>query len=197
MLVDPNFDHPVYLIEVAERKKRLAELADAASYYGVFPEAIRVSQGVYEAHVNYNHDIDMMIESEYPFDDYRVTQKINEDYPFEEYPEKWGELMRAHWEMVAASPKDYGMCDNWEQIISKWPQLISSERKFLIFISWIDKNPNEKGGFRPHKWGSYIGVSKELENYEYLADCPDIAAGIWVFSILEIKDEYVKEASDA
>lgn len=70
----------------------------------------------------------------------------------------------------------YGVCDNWEQIFEKIPEIKNyqnSNEKFVIFLCRHvkDRQP-EWGGWRWHKCGPYIGNQKP--QCEYLYDEPEI-----------------------
>jgi len=77
----------------------------------------------------------------------------------------------------------YGVCDHYQQILDKCPLLISSNRKFLITVTKIEKsNEPIEGGWRWHKWGEYIGEQKP--QCEYLVDEPLIKE-VFVYHIYE------------
>lgn len=87
------------------------------------------------------------------------------------------------WERDKQTPKDYGLCDHWTQIVTRWPELISSERKFIILVRYIEGEEGQ--GFRMHKNGSYIGWHEGLEDYEYLHDFPDTNE-LTLFQLVEL-----------
>ena len=67
----------------------------------------------------------------------------------------------------------YGVCDNYQQLLSKCPMLEKNPRKFAIFMVSIKKeNQSPEGGWRWHKWGPYIG--NQNCQCEYLYDEPEI-----------------------
>ncbi len=70
----------------------------------------------------------------------------------------------------------YGVCDNWEQIFERVPELKyykESKENFVIFLCEHNKkNQPERGGWRWHKWGEYIG--DQNPQCEYLHDEPEI-----------------------
>lgn len=82
-------------------------------------------------------------------------------------------------------PREYGVCDHWEQITAKWPQIESSERQFIIAVQEIRREHQGPGGWRWHKAGEYIGTRNPER--EYLHDEPEIDA-VLSFVILEIYD---------
>ena len=81
----------------------------------------------------------------------------------------------------------HGVCDNWEQIFEKVPEIENyrkSKEKFVIFLSCIRKEDQPKNdGWRWHKWGPYIGTKNP--QYEYLRDEPDIEE-VYVFHVSRI-----------
>jgi len=81
---------------------------------------------------------------------------------------------------------EYGVCDNYLQILDIFPILKSSkERKFLITLTPVrKKNQSSDGGWRWHKWGAYIGTKNP--QCEYLYDEPDIDL-IYCYHIYEKK----------
>lgn len=69
---------------------------------------------------------------------------------------------------------NYGVCDNYEQILEKIPQLVSDpDRKFFIILKEMLKSDQSKnGGWRWCKWGPYIGTQNSVA--DYLFDEPEI-----------------------
>lgn len=80
----------------------------------------------------------------------------------------------------------YGVCDNVEQLLVHYPELeASTERKFVVCVTPIIRaNQPTDGGWRWHKWGSYIGIQKP--QHEYLYDEMNIEQ-VFVFHIYEQK----------
>ena len=89
----------------------------------------------------------------------------------------------------------YGVCDNWEQVLSKCDRIkpyLESPEPFVVIVSEIRKESQpENGGWRWHKWGEYIG-DKEPQ-CEYLHDEPDIDS-VFVFGVYHVipKDRTTK-----
>ena len=83
-------------------------------------------------------------------------------------------LKAGHEEIYMSHP--YGVCDNWEQIFERIPEIKyykESKEKFVIFLCpHIKKNQPDHDGWRWHKWGPYIGDQEP--QYEYLRDEPEI-----------------------
>lgn len=81
----------------------------------------------------------------------------------------------------------FGVCDSPEQLISIIPDEVvkSGNRKFVISMVKINKSQESKdgGGWRWHKWGTYVG--NQNPQCEYLADEPLIDM-VWTYHIYEI-----------
>lgn len=135
-------------------------------------EPERLAQGVYRWNINFAIDL-------------RGSGYLKTEYPFmidlrEKTPE---ELAAWNWN----GPQDFGVCDTWNQIVNKWPTLITDPRRFLIVVTPIVKSEQSpQGGWRWHKWGDYIG--DKTPQHEYLYDEDDTIEMIHVFSIVEMKD---------
>lgn len=90
---------------------------------------------------------------------------------YEEYPE------------IKGGVGPYGVCDSPEQLLEKCPFLLKSSRKFVVTLTPVEKaTQSESGGWRWHKWGTYIGDQKP--QCEYLYDEPVIEK-VYVFHIYE------------
>lgn len=77
----------------------------------------------------------------------------------------------------------YGVCDSLEQLKTKCPELSDPDRKFVVTLTEVRKDDQPRdGGWRWHKWGSYIG-DHEIQ-YEYLYDEEDIDR-VFCFHIYE------------
>jgi hypothetical protein len=77
----------------------------------------------------------------------------------------------------------YGVCDSFEQVLEKCPEIVESNRQFIITLTPIVKSqqPSE-GGWRWHKWGEYIGTFES--QCEYIYDEVGIEK-VFVFHIYE------------
>lgn len=143
----------------------------------------RLAEGVYHTGFNFNYDLK------------NYGYKINE-YPFQDL-ELWHKFMNMDasperdeiQERLFNGPEDYGVCDNWEQIVDLWPEILTSEREFIISVTLIEQDPDNRGGgggWRWHKWGKYIG------NFDHQCEYLDDEVGIdhvWTFHIIEILGE--------
>ncbi|MFW5962129.1 MAG: hypothetical protein ACOCQR_00760 [bacterium] len=122
----------------------------------------RIQTGVYQAEgmfgLNLNHCFNVEIKEEY------------ESFQDEEDLTKWR--------------SNYGVCDNYEQVLERYPELEFSDRNFVVTLCPIRKSEQLKeGGWRWHKWGHYIGEYKP--QCEYLYDEPEIDE-VLVFHIYEV-----------
>lgn len=85
------------------------------------------------------------------------------DRKAEKYEDK---IRNVDWENYR---ENYGVCDNIEQILNKYPELEQEDRYFFVTLVEIRReNQPEKNGWRWHKNGEYIG--EQESNYEYLYD---------------------------
>lgn len=80
----------------------------------------------------------------------------------------------------------YGVCDSVEQMLDYYgDSLTSPDRCFCVAFTPVRKeNQPERGGWRWHKWGPYIG--NQNPQWEYLYDEPTIEV-IYCFHVLEVK----------
>jgi len=83
----------------------------------------------------------------------------------------------------------YGVSDNIEQIKAHYPELIESDRMFVVCMTPIIHAEETEQNWRWHKWGQYIGDHDP--QHEYLFDEVGIEM-VFVFQILEVKSLYVK-----
>lgn len=79
----------------------------------------------------------------------------------------------------------YGVCDNYKQILERYNNLLSNPNKnYVIGLSVVErKNQSPEGGWRWHKWGEYIGTQNP--EHEYLYDDTHIDK-VYCFHIYEI-----------
>ena len=77
-----------------------------------------------------------------------------------------------------------GVCDNADQILSKYSDIVTSGLLYCIFMTPVyRKDEPEEYGWRWHKWGEYIG-DHNIE-CEYLYDEVGIDM-VYVFSVYEV-----------
>lgn len=129
----------------------------------------RLDTGLYVADINFEHALDAVLVEAYPYDIYdAATMSIS----------------------VTLSPlspglptESYGVCDYPQQVIEKYPGLLTDTRECII--RFCEFRRDDETGWRWHKWGPYIG--EQNPQYEYLRDEPEIEA-VWAYHIHEIKD---------
>lgn len=77
----------------------------------------------------------------------------------------------------------YGVCDNSKQLLEACPELAETGREFVVTLTRIVKaDQPATGGWRWHKWGSYIGT--QTPTCEYIYDEPEIEQ-VFCFHIYE------------
>lgn len=77
----------------------------------------------------------------------------------------------------------YGVCDSAENLLEKCPELVASERQFVVVLTPVRKADQEpRGGWRWHKWGDYIGA--QTPTTEYLFDEP-VVEQVFCYHIYE------------
>lgn len=128
------------------------------------PGPVRVHRGVYEAHFNFDKEIEDLIVEDYPrFDD--MSTKYDGDQWF----------------------SSFGVVDHWSQLPLK--ALDADSRNLLVYLGHIRRaDQPERGGWRWHKWGPYLGVhSPETSNdFEYLYDAIDVVE-VWTYHVVEVR----------
>ena len=77
---------------------------------------------------------------------------------------------------------NYGVCDNYIQILKEYPELETSNKLFVVSLSLMNKDICDD--WRWCKWGKYIGEFNPVA--EYLRDEPNINEVI-LYHIYEIK----------
>lgn len=151
---------------------------------GQSPVAERLAEGVYQTPINFNYHLQQygVLVTDAPFDEYAGWRRIM-DMPRETDEDLAAN--RAAVDKLLSQPKDYGVCDTWEQILAKWPELKTMDRTFVIGVSPIYRADQPSyGGWRWHKWGEYIGSHDP--QYEYLYDEKGIDV-VYCFAIYEVK----------
>jgi hypothetical protein len=142
----------------------------------------RVAQGVYLTHLNFGYDLkrENLLLNDYPFDfGHLYSHEEREEMGEDAYMAKLREFYRRD------HPADYGVCDNWEQIPARWPEIVTSPRHFVISVTEMRRKDQEPaGGWRWHKWGEYIG-DHEIK-HEYLYDENHIES-VFTFHIMEVR----------
>lgn len=80
---------------------------------------------------------------------------------------------------------EFGVCDNYSQILEKYAYLLNNpDKNYVIGLSTVKReNQSPDGGWRWHKWGEYIG--NQNPQHEYLYDDTHIDV-VYCFHIYEI-----------
>ena len=130
-----------------------------------------IAPGVYIADLNWDHVLEF-------------SERLANEYPFTpSYDLPHDQWMAAIDD--ATLPHDYGVCDEWQQITTRWPRIISDPRQLIIALTPIVRSEEPAhGGWRWHKWGEYIGTHHP--QHEYLYDEVGIDQ-VYVFHIYEVK----------
>jgi hypothetical protein len=107
------------------------------------------------------------------------TGHFSFEYLFEEECETWFNLDDSY--------DNHGVCDNYQQILDKFPVLVESKVKYCICITPIEKKKQSSwGGWRWHKWGAYIGNMEPT--CEYLFDEP-IIEKVYVYTVYKLVEK--------
>lgn len=92
----------------------------------------------------------------------------------------------------------YGVCDSPEQFVAKFGEVLGPDpRTFTVAFTHVTKNPENKGqrgGWRWHKWGQYVGLGEPT--CEYLDDEDGFPDGVYTFSIQQIDGPILKKNWD-
>lgn len=105
-----------------------------------------------------------------------------------------GVQIREHWrETPPTWPEfeEYGVCDTPEQAVEKLGLRDRPEKLFVSFVKITRGSQPRDGGWRWHKWGSYIG-NKEPQ-CEYIHDEPEIEE-VYTFHVYELASPKVAAA---
>jgi len=179
MLVNINFEER-FIDECCERMKEHCTPEDLERYapksFGDMFE--KVETGIYSTGLNFDHTIDMFstdkIKDEW--DSFTYIKKVNGEVDWK--------YIRECMEAGMESKSNYGVCDNYQQVIDYYPELQNENRKFALSVCKILKNNQPKrDGWRWHKWGEYIGTQEPQR--EYIYDEP-IINEVYVYHIYEL-----------
>lgn len=180
MLIDIDFKQSL----IDECNVRLKERCTDEEYQrysvkGVESFCCRIDTGIYYTGLNFNHDIELFSEAEISdrWDSFSIVKKKNDGTIDWDYFNNCSDA-------GIESKGNYGVCDNYEQVLRNYPELHSTDRKFVLGLAKIDKNSQpERNGWRWEKWGEYIGTQKSQA--DYLHDEPEIDV-VFVYHIYEI-----------
>lgn len=144
-------------------------------YHDLFEDTEHLATGVYVTHLNWHIEIDAYVEKKWPFSDELIEHYRRATA---------GEVDISSFDWSKWAP-DYGVCDNYHQILVKYPVIESDPRPFLIYMMLIRREDQpERGGWRWHKWGKYIGTYEP--KYEYLYD--EDVDQVYVYRIVQLKN---------
>lgn len=88
-------------------------------------------------------------------------------------------MNKTHWKSF-----DYGVCDNYTQVLEKYKEKIKSDKEYVIVLQVIHKQGQSSlNGWKWSKHGPYIGIQKQ--EAEFLFDEPRITE-VYEYSIFEI-----------
>ena len=89
-------------------------------------------------------------------------------------------------EWLDSRTEEYGVADNLQQVLAHFDAEIQDrEHRYVLEMSEVVRaDQPEHGGWRWHKWGTYIGAYDITT--EYLYDDPTIDR-VWCFSIHEVE----------
>lgn len=145
------------------------------------------SPGVY---VNCGFNFNYMIE------DGEILSEYPDYWPILDYDPTWDSKSTSEVRMAFFQEQmknntyfgSYGVADSIEQVLEKYkPYVDDPKNHFCFSFTEVRKDQqSERGGWRWHKWGGYIGTQEP--QHEYLYDEPNIES-VWVFSVYRIKPQ--------
>lgn len=139
---------------------------------------IRLKRGIYLTNLNFEHDLEEI-----------SNIKIDYDHMYQSFsPKSWEDVKSGKFDL-ATSRENFGVCDNYKQILKRYPELKHSDRNFIVSLTPIKKSDEPSNyGWRWEKWGKYIGHQKVVATY--LANEPFIDE-IYVYHIFEIDKKFI------
>ena len=151
------------------------------------PNVARISEGHYWDSFTVNMLLRDELDEFYFFNQTRESMQtlwevIENDSLTEEEREEQAAPLRQRLAECFNAPSDYGVCDTPEQVLEKWPSLLTDENRFVILFTEITRKDNP--GWRWHKNGEYIGTQNP--EYEHIGDEKDIER-VLMFSIVRLK----------
>ena len=145
-----------------------------------------IYEGVIESSLNFNHmvnkNVDFASHSDFIVNGDELLEVVSsKEMGFD----KFMELIHKSREEGHEILTNYGVADNVDQIIDFY-KVNSTDLNICINITPIHKSSQpETGGWRWHKWGSYIGTQKS--SHEYLYDEKKVEL-VYVFHVYEFKE---------
>lgn len=147
----------------------LRELAEATEGRA---DPLRVYRGIYEAHINFRHEIVNLMADHWP--SFGDSGELD----------RWIERTGHGWF------NSYGVVDHWTQLPLKI--LDEDPRPLLVYMARHRREDQPEYGWRWHKWGPYLGVHEGATDHEYLRDALDVVE-VFSYCIVELKPR--KEAT--
>lgn len=113
-----------------------------------------------------------------------VVDDINNHYCVSRYSDyKLETIKPSEWKLYNMLP--YGVCDNASQILNYFTP---KEDEVVLMVPVIRKFESEIGGWRWHKWGTYIGVQNPTHEYIYDDTDIDVVFCFTVYKIIKQED---------
>lgn len=125
-------------------------------------DPLRVYRGIYETHLNFEHEIENLIADHWP--SFALGMGVGRDDWF----------------------NSYGVVDHWTQLPLK--VLDEDPRPLLVYLARHRREDQPEYGWRWHKWGPYLGVHEGATDYEYLRDALDVVE-VFSYCIVELKPQ--------
>ena len=183
MLVDINFKQSL----INEYRKKIKEHCTPERFKEIknhIPRNLddifhKVDTGIYYSGLNFDHRIEMLSNDKIKdkFDSFTFMKRINGEV-------NWDYIRKCMAE--GKKHKDnYGVCDDYQQVLEHYPELNNEKKKFVLSLCKISKNEQpESGGWRWHKWGEYI--DNQNSHCEYIYDEPEIEE-VYIYHIYEME----------
>lgn len=99
------------------------------------------------------------------------------------------------WDAPPFNKVDYGVADNVQQILEYYADEVSDDNPdhYVISLRRIVKAEEpERGGWRWHKWGRYIGTKTPM--HEYIHDEGDEIEGVFCFHLLRLEHPSIQSS---
>ena len=180
MLVDINFRQSL----INEYRKKIEEHCIPERFEEIknsIPRNLddifhKINTGIYYSGLNFDHRIKMLSNDKIKdkYESFTFMKRINGKVDWN-YIRKCINEGKEH-------KDNYGVCDNYQQVLNHYPELNDPNRKFILSLCKISKK--EDDGWRWHKWGKYIGIQKS--QCEYIGDEPEIEE-VYVYHIYEME----------